>query len=168
MRREAFITHRIVDRAHEDFVTPCQGNRDTPGWKAVHIVARAIEWIDHPSQRRPACRRVGCGLAVRCVLGQRFFADESMIGKGPQHDPANLPLRGEIGLGDEVSGPLVRHAESADPVEEHTAARPGRSLTDGEGIGGYRWLHGGLTRVTFGAAESHKCSESRKNASENV
>jgi hypothetical protein len=84
------------------------------------------------------------------VLRQRLLADEAMIGKRPEHDLADLPLRGEIGLGDEVAWPLVRHAEPADPVEEHAAARAGSSLTDPEGIGGNRRLHGRLARVAFG------------------
>ena len=89
------------------------------------------------------------GLAVGRMLRQRLFTDEAMIGKRPQHDLANLPLRSEIRLGNEIARSLVRHAKPADPVEEHAATRAGSSLTDPECIGGNRRLHGGLASEIF-------------------
>ena len=124
----------------------------------MDVVAGAIERIDHPAQRWPACGMLASSLAVGRMLRQRLFTNESMIRKRPQHDPADLPLRGEIRLGDEVARPLVRHAEPSDPVEQNTAACPGRGLTHLKGSVWYRHLHGGLRmemNECEGMAEHH-------------
>ena len=58
-----------------------------------------------------------------------------MIGEGVEEDPTNLALRGEVGLGHQVLGPLAGDAEPADPFLQHAGPRAGRCLAYVERIG---------------------------------
>jgi len=129
LRGEAFITHGIVDCPHENFIAPCQGDGNAPRREAVHVVARAVERIDHPPNRWLFGRCPAQSAGRARVLGNGFLTDESMLGKGLEHHAADLSLRSEVGLGDKIARTLVRHAESAHPVQEHLPPRASRGLT---------------------------------------
>jgi hypothetical protein len=113
----------------------------------VHVVGRAIERINDPTEARtgmaglPHLRLPGRSLSL--------FAYETVIGKSLRHDAANLSLRGKIGLRHQVARPFPLGAKPAHPIQENRPARPGRLLADCERIGGIdgEWsIHAGVAR----------------------
>jgi hypothetical protein len=127
-RGEALIVQRIVDRRGKDLVSPRQRHRNAVGGEAVDVVAGAVERIDMPA------KTAGIPRPAMAVVVDRFLADEAVVGESLEDDSPDLALRGDIGLGDEVARPLVRHAELAEPFLEHAAPGTRGRLTDLEMI----------------------------------
>src|SRR6185437_4514372 len=75
--------------------------------------------VDDPSQ---ALFLAGNG---KILLGQ-----EPVPGKGAQQNLLDLCLRGQVGLGDKIRGPLFPHRKPTAPVEQNLARGPGRLCTN--------------------------------------
>ena len=141
--REAFVAERVVDRGRKDIVARGERDRHAPRGKAVNIVGGAVERVDDPAGA--SARVAGGARRWLALVTVGLLADEAVVGKGLRHDPANLFLRGVVGLGDKIPRPLGRGAEAADPVEEHRAARPGGGFADGEWLGRGGIGHAGVS-----------------------
>ena len=81
----------------------------------MHIIGGAIERVDDPPR-----------FGIAASRGQPLLTQEAMRRKTPVQQVVNGPLGGDVGLGDQIGGPLLAHGEPRGPVFQHRPGGPGR------------------------------------------
>ena len=78
--REAFVQNRIEYRTHQQLAVVFQGQRHAIMRDAVDKISRAVQGIDNPAE---------FGSIDGCLVGRFLLAQQTVVGKGPQHGSAD-------------------------------------------------------------------------------
>ena len=110
------IAQRIKNHANHDLALDHGSHRDRKGRKTVDVIRRAVERIDHPTDRLAEQLADGTGI---------LFAQKSVIGKVLGDDAGDGALRGDVRIGDQIGRRLLARGKLAPPLDELLATRTG-------------------------------------------